>query len=101
MQFQVFKDGQEIGRAEGVQKVVFRVDQNKNKIYTHTENNAPYCIFGGDGPCNSWVFEDFVYKWESGGAGIEAGEYKVNIDATVDDPFITLHWERIVKISLQ
>jgi Bacterial SH3 domain len=101
MQFQVFKDGQEIGSADGVQNVVFRVEQDGNTIYTHTENNAPYCIFGGDGPCNSWVFEDFVYKWESGGAVIEAGEYKVNIDATVDDPSINLHWERIVKISLQ
>jgi hypothetical protein len=99
IQFQVFKDGQEIGSADGVQNVVFRVDQNDNQIYSITEQQEDYCMFGGNGPCNSWILEDYVYKWENGGARIEAGEYRVNIDATVDDPFITLHWDAIVTIT--
>ena len=99
IQFQVFKDGQEIGSDGGVQNVVFRVERNGNTIYSITEEVGAYCIFGGNGPCNSWVMEDYVYKWEPGGAIIEAGEYIVNIDAAVDDPSIVLHWDAIVTIT--
>jgi hypothetical protein len=99
IQFQVFKDGQEIGNGEGVQNVTFRVDEDGNTIYSNTEETDDYCAFGGDGPCNPWVLEDYVYKWESGGAVIEAGEYIVNIDAVVNDPFINLHWDATVTIT--
>lgn len=100
IQFIVLRDGQAIGSAEGVLNVTFRVDQNGNTVYSNTEGTAAYCLFGGDGPCNSWVLEDNVYKWESGGAIIEAGEYKVNIDGTMDVD-ANLHWDGIVTISLQ
>ena len=102
MQFILLKDGQEIGAADGVQSVDFRVDQNGNTIYSTTENNAAYCMFGGDGPC-SWILEDNVYKWGSGGPPIEAGDYKVNIDAIVNtaDGDFNFHWDADVTISLQ
>lgn len=98
--FQVFKNGQEIG-GEGVQNVVFRVDQNENEVYSHTENDAAYCMFGGSGPCNLWVQENSVYLWESGGQPVEPGEYRVNIDANLDDPNspVTLHWDADVTIE--
>ena len=102
MQFILLKDGQEIGGADGVQNVQFRVDQNGNTIYSTTENNAAYCMFGGDGPC-SWILEDYVYKWGSGGPKIKAGDYKVNIDATVNtaDGDFNFHWDADVTISLK
>jgi hypothetical protein len=101
VQFLVFKDGQEASQNDGVQNVVFRVEQNGNTIYTNTEETAAYCMFGGDDPCNAWVLEDFVYKWESGGERVQAGDYIVNIDATVEDPFVTLHWDAEVTITLE
>ena len=102
-QFIVLLDRQEIGSAEGVESVSFRVDQNGNTIYSNTEETGAYCMFGGDGPCNSWVLEDYVYKWESGGTPIEPGEYEVNIDAvaTINGEFVDFHWEAIVTISLE
>jgi hypothetical protein len=98
IQFQVTEDGQEIGRDSGVQKVVFRVEQDGNTIYTNEEEREAYCIFGGDGPCNSWILENYVYKWGPGGPPIQPGQYKFNIDAFVEDPSVNLHWERLVTI---
>lgn len=102
-QFIVLLGGQEIGRAEGVESVIFRVEQNGNTIYSNTEETGAYCMFGGDGPCNSWVLEDYVYKWESGGAPIAPGEYEVNIDAvaTINGEFVDFHWEALVTIALE
>jgi len=99
VQFQVLKDGQEIGRAGGVQNVVFRVDREGKEIYRNRENSAAYCLFGGDGPCNLWILEDYVYKWEPGGAAIEAGKYEVDITANLDDPSINLHWQATLTIT--
>jgi hypothetical protein len=104
MEFKIFKNGQEIGKEAGVQKVDFRVTQtdsndNTNTIYNHTENNAPYCIFGGDNTCNPWVFEENVYKWEQGGLPLEAGVYKVNIVASLDDPSVSLVWSADITVT--
>jgi len=104
VQFIILKDGQEIGGAEGVQNVDFRVDQDGNTIFSTTDTNAAYCFFGGDGPCNSWVLEDNIYKWGRGGPAVEAGEYKVNMDATVNAPdgaIWDFHWDANVTISMQ
>lgn len=99
VQFLVFRDGAEADRDEGVQSVVFRVEQNGTTVYTNTEEAAAYCMFGGDSPCSTWVLEDFVYKWQSGGDPIQPGEYIVNIDANLDDPFVVLHWDAVVTIT--
>lgn len=102
IQFIVIKDDQEIGRAEGVQNVVFQVKQGNKLVYTRTEANKDYCIFSGDDPCNLWLLEDYVYKWESGGTVVEAGDYEVSIDVSLpDEPDVVLHWDATVKIALQ
>jgi hypothetical protein len=102
MQFIVIKDGQEIGKPDGVEKVEFRVKKDGQEIYSRTETNKDYCFFGGDDPCDSWVLEDYVYKWEPGGAVVEPGEYLVLIDTTLkNEPDVVLHWEAVVKITMQ
>ena len=101
MRFTVIKDGQKVGQTEGVEKVEFRVKKDGKEIYSRTETKKDYCFFGGDGPCNSWVLEDYVYKWEPGGAVVEPGEYEVLIDATLkNEPDVVLHWEAVIKIEL-
>jgi hypothetical protein len=103
VQFKVLKDGQEIGENDGVDNVSFTVTKDGESVYSHVENNAPYCIFGGNGPCNPWVFEDDVYKWENDGAVVEAGQYHVDITATVIDSegnTPNLHWEADVAVTL-
>ncbi len=96
IQFIILKNGQEIGENDGVQDVSFTVTKNDETVYVIVEENAAYCIFGGNGPCSSWVFEDNVYKWESGGIVVEEGQYKVNINGLLFDSegnVQTMHWE--------
>jgi hypothetical protein len=100
VQFKVLKNGEEIGKNGGVQNVNFSVDQNGDTVYNHTESNAPYCIFGGDDRCNSWVLEDFIYKWEAGGSVVEKKKYTVSITANLDDPSVNLFWSADIKITL-
>jgi hypothetical protein len=102
MEFKVFRDGVEIGKADGVKSVEFTVEKNGKTIYSRTETKDAYCMFGGDGPCNSWFLEDYIYKWESGGAPIEPGRYTVSINATTDDPDepLNIHWQQDEKITL-
>ncbi len=102
MKFIVIKDGHEIGEPEGVEQVEFRVKKDGQEIYSRTETNKDYCFFGGDDPCDSWVLEDYVYKWEPGGAVVEPGEYLVLIDTTLkNEPDVVLHWEAVVTIAKQ
>ena len=100
IQFKILKNGEEIGKDDGVQNVNFSVTQNGDTVYNHTEGNAPYCIFGGDDRCNSWVLEDYIYKWEAGGSVVEKKKYTVSITANLDDPSINLFWSADVKITL-
>jgi hypothetical protein len=101
MQFIVLKDGVEIGKDGGVNKVDFTVRKGNQEIYARSETNRNYCFFGGDDPCNPWVLEDYVYKWEPGGVPVAAGEYNVSIDTTLDnEPNVVLHWEAVLKIKL-
>lgn len=73
----------------GVDQVIFEVtdkDNNSNLVYSRTENQAGFCIFGGGEPtCNPWVFEDFVYKWEPGGARVENGNYQLAVRVIFDN----------------
>ena len=98
--FIILKNGQEAGRADGVQNVFFLVDQNGTEIYSRTENDAAYCVFGGNDPCVSWVFEDYVYKWETGGVALETGTYTLNIIPTLDDPSVNLFWKADITVTV-
>ncbi len=100
VQLTILKNGQEIGETDGVQNVVFTVTQNDNTVYAHTEQTYKYCIFGGEASCNPWLLEDYVYKWESGGAVVQVGTYKVSIIPTLDDPSVNLFWSADVTIAL-
>jgi hypothetical protein len=101
LQFKLLKDGVELTDPAVVQQVdffVFDNDQTRT-IYAHTERNSPYCIFGGDSNCNPWVFEDGVYKWESGGEVVQAGTYVISITPLLANGD-NVHWEWHLEISL-
>jgi hypothetical protein len=100
LQFKIIKNGEEIGKAGGVQNVNFSVTQNGNTVYNHTEGNAPYCIFGGDSICNSWALEDYIYKWEAGGSVVEQKKYTVSITPTLDDLSVNLFWSADITLTL-
>jgi hypothetical protein len=85
-QFQILKDGVELGELDNVVEVSFAVKQNDETVYSIVEVNEAYCVFGGNGPCNPWVVEDGVYKWTPSGTRVEPGEYLMEIFATVNDP---------------
>lgn len=85
-QFRILKDGVELGELDNVVEVSFAVNQNDDPVYEIIEVNKAYCVFGGNGPCSPWVVEDGVYKWTPGGTPVEAGEYEMEIFATVSDP---------------
>lgn len=97
-QFQIIRNGNEVGENDGVEQVAFKVKKDGDVIYRTVENNMPYCLLGGNGPCNSWVYEDGVYKWTAGGDPVEPGEYKVEVDTTLngDDS----HWEVFFEVKL-
>jgi len=51
-QFQILKDGVELGENDGVEQVTFGVKKDGEHVYDSTEVNKAYCVFGGNGPCN-------------------------------------------------
>jgi hypothetical protein len=83
-QFQILSNGAEVGENEGVEEVSFAVKKDDEAVYSTVETTKPYCIFGGNGPCNRWVSENGVYKWSPGGAPVEPGEYEMEILATLN-----------------
>jgi hypothetical protein len=72
----------------GVKNVHFSVWDSSETIqyYERTENFPVYCTFGGDGPCNGWIYEDGAFRWYSGGDAVEPGEYVVIIDIQGSTP---------------
>jgi hypothetical protein len=99
IQFRVMKDGKELTQDDGVEQVTFTVKTlDDTVLYTITEFTSAYCIFGGNGPCNPWVVEDYVYKWEAGGTVVQPGEYNVAIEATVNGD--SLRWSANFKFEL-
>ena len=94
---QVFKNGVEIGENDGVEPITFTVTKDDQIVYSNTEQNKDYCIFGGNGPCNEWTFEGGVLKWPDG-TPAESGEYKVAIDVTVNGE--TSHWESFFTLDV-
>jgi hypothetical protein len=97
-QFQIIKNGKELDKNDGVGPVSFTITRDGDLVYSTVENNAAYCVFGGSGPCNSWVFEDGIYKWTQGGDPVKPGKYKVGVDVNLngDDS----HWEAEFKVKL-
>ena len=89
-QFRILKDGVELGELDNVVEISFAVNQNDDPVYENIEVNKAYCVFGGNGPCSPWVVEDGVYKWTPGGTPVEAGEYEMEIFATVNDPTLPI-----------
>src|SRR6185503_16679581 len=83
-QFQMFRNGIELGENDGVEQVTFAVKKDGVPVYSIVEVNVSYCVFGGNGPCNSWVVEDGVFKWTAGGTPIEPGEYEMEATSTVN-----------------
>jgi hypothetical protein len=93
LQFKILKDGQELGQDEGVESVSFDVFNQDQSItyYSIVEKTKDYCIFSGNGPCNPWVKENDQFKWKPGGEAVTAGDYVVNIQATVNGTTLTWH----------
>jgi hypothetical protein len=53
---------------DGIQRVDLWVDDAfGNMVYSHRENSAGYCAFGGGEPdCTVWYFADHNYQWPDG-----------------------------------
>jgi len=83
-QFQILKDGVELGENDGVEQVTFNVNKDDTTVYSIDEVNRAYCVFGGNAPCNPWIVENGVFKWTQGGASVEPGEYEMEAFATVN-----------------
>ena len=97
-QVQVFKNGVELGENDGVEPIPFTVTRDDEIVYSIVEGVADYCIFGGNGPCNEWVFEGGVLKWTADGTPVESGEYKLAIDVTVNGEYS--HWESFFTLEV-
>lgn len=96
LQFKILQNGQELGQTDGVEQVSFTVIRDGNVVYEITELAKDYCIFGGNGPCNPWVVENYNYRWKAGGPVAQPGEYLVNIQASVNGT--TLTWRATFEI---
>ena len=87
VQFKIFQNGKELTEKNNITKVTFSVrrrNQSGKEVYSTTENNSAYCIFGGDQPCNSWEVKNNAFHWP-GGPALEPGKYFIEILAHVDE----------------
>ena len=89
LQFKIFQNGKELTGNDNIKQVSFSVrrggkDDNGREVYSNVEGAAAYCIFGGNGPCNTWPQENFVPVWKPG-SPVDPGTYFVEIFATVDE----------------
>ena len=89
LQFQIFKNGKELTQDNNIKQVSFSVrqgrkDDNGPEVYSIVEGASAYCIFGGNGPCNTWPEENSVPVWEPG-SPVNPGTYFVEIFATVEE----------------
>lgn len=103
IRFVILKNGIVIGENDGVEDVSFTVSNEDATLYVNVEEMASYCIFGGDEVCNSWVFEDNLYKWEIDGAVVENGEYHIEISGLVIDSegnTQSFDWQADVTVTL-
>ena len=87
-------NGDNAGKDEGIKNVNFVVfADDGSEVFNTVEENAPYCIFGDSGgECNSWVTEDYVYKWRSGGDPVKEGHYIIKVYINTDNPENDMFW---------
>lgn len=69
------------GDGDGIASVDFiftelKPNGDEVEVYSHTEQNAPFCAFGGDAECPVWVFAQHDNKWPSG-TPIETDDYNL------------------------
>jgi hypothetical protein len=86
IQFALKKDGETLTQNTDIKVtgVQFNVTKDGVQVYTRTEANSAYCIFGGDGPCTGWTLENFVYEWPNG-ERVENAKYFVEILAFLEN----------------
>jgi hypothetical protein len=61
---------------DGIDSVDLRiVDSNNQAVFKTTEKAAPYCAFGGQTNCDSFVFQSHGNRWSSNGPQIQNGVY--------------------------
>ena len=89
LQFQIFKNGKELTQDDNLKQVSFSVRQGKQddngpEVYSIVEGASAYCIFGGNGPCNTWPEGDYGPVWGPG-SPVSPGTYFVEIFATVEE----------------
>ena len=76
------KDGDHIKEV----RFIIHDEFGETTLYDHTEQSAPYCIFGGDQGCNPWPKRDGKYIWGEQGDWVQSGaSYQVDILAATDD----------------
>ncbi len=71
-------------------------DETK-KVFAHTENNVPYCSFGGADQCDYLNIADRNAKWPGTNTVIENGEYRVRVVAKGKNA----NWQGSVQIKIQ
>jgi hypothetical protein len=73
---------------DGVEFVKFTVWDSLETIefYKRQEVNSLYCTFGGDGPCNGWIYENGSFRWYSGGDPVVPGDYVMTIEIQGTEP---------------
>jgi hypothetical protein len=84
LQFKAIGPG---GEKDGdhIEKITFWIyDQNGNTVLEHTEQNVPFCIFGGDNGCAPWPKQNGAFVWGNSETRVESGEYQAQITATSD-----------------
>jgi len=75
------------GDGDGIASIEFTIrDADGNEVHSNSEETPGFCVFGGGEPnCNTWVFEDYVYKWPSTGIPVEDGVYELRVRVILDD----------------
>ena len=72
---------------DGITAVEFTIqDANKHVVHSNSEETPGFCIFGGGEPaCNTWLLEDYIYKWPSTGEPVKDGVYELRVHVILDD----------------
>lgn len=74
-----------LGPGEGIASVVYEITDPTGFTYSHQENHAQYCAFGGDGPCNVWRFAQNGCRWPESDHLLTEGEHSVAITLNATD----------------
>jgi len=96
IQFTLKRDGNTLTQDTTIKvvQVQFNVTQGGAQVYSRTEANSAYCIFGGDGPCTGWTLSDYVYQWPNG-ERVENGTYQIEVLADLEndpDSITQIRW---------